>query len=208
VAGAAWLTYQLLIGSVFGARAVDVAGTGLLSVDEVRAAANVPPGHPMLRLDLAAVAARVRALPPVAAAEVQRSWPSTLTIRITERVPVAFALDQAGVQLVDATGLRFATVAAPPPGLPELQAADGAATVAGAGVLAALGVPGREGLRAEVLSAHADSAFDVRLTLRGERTVRWGGAADSDRKADVLAALLTQRGSVYDVASPQLPTIR
>jgi cell division protein FtsQ len=208
VAGAGWLGYQLLIGSVFGARTVDVTGTGLLSVSDVRHAADVEPGHPMLRLDLEAVAARVRALPPVAGVEVRRSWPATLTIRVTERAPVAFALVEGGAALVDGTGLRFATLAAAPPGLPELQATDGAATVAGARVLAALAAPGREGLRAEVLAAHADSPFDIRLTLRGERTVRWGSAADSDRKADVLAALLTQRGSVYDVASPLLPTIR
>ena len=211
VLGAAWLAYLLLLGSAFGARTVDVAGAGLLSADEVRAAAGVPAGHPLLRLDLGAVADRVRALPPVAEVVVQRSWPSTVTIRITERVPLAYAPAGAagtGAQLVDATGLWFATVAAPPPGLPRLHAADGAATAAAAAVLATLADPAHQGVRAELVSVQADSPLDIRLGLRGERTVRWGSAEASPRKAGVLAVLLSQPGTVYDVASPELPTIR
>jgi cell division protein FtsQ len=202
------MVYLLLFGSVLGARTVAVAGAGVLSADEVRAAANVPPGRPLLRLDIGAVADRVRGLPPVADVRVERSWPSTVTIRITERAPLAFASVGGGAQLVDATGLRFATVPQPPPGLPELQAADGEATVAAARVLATLADPRHAALRAELTAVHADSPYDVRLTLRGDRTVRWGSVERSDGKAAVLAVLLTQEGSVYDVASPDLPTIR
>jgi len=208
VLGAAWLAYLLLFSSVFGARTVDVVGTGLLTADEVRAAATVPPGRPLLRLDVGAVADRVRGLPPVSGVQVERSWPSTVTIRVTERQPLAFAPVAGAAQLVDATGLRFATVPQPPPGLPELTAADAAATTAAASVLAVLWGRGHEALRAELTAVNADGPFDVQLTLHGDRTVRWGSAENSDRKAAVLAVLLSQRGTVYDVASPDLPTVR
>jgi cell division protein FtsQ len=211
VVAVAWLAYLLLLSAVLGVRSVDVVGAGVLSPDEVRAAAGVSAGRPMLRLDVDAVADRVRGLPPVHAVQVERSWPSTVTIRITERVPLAFAPVRDGVRLVDATGLEFATVAARPPGLPELpelRASNAEATAAAVGVLMALARPDHEGLRAELVAVHADSPFDVRLTLRGNRTVRWGSVDGSDRKAAVLAVLLTQRGTIYDVASPDLPTIR
>jgi cell division protein FtsQ len=208
VLGAAWLAYLLLLSAVLGVRSVDVVGTGVLSADEVRAAAGVAAGRPMLRLDVDAVADRVRGLPAVHAVQVERTWPSTVTIRITERVPLAFAPVPGGVRLVDATGLEFATVAAWPPGLPELRASSSEATAAAAGVLVALARPGHDGLRAELVAVHADSPFDVRLVLRGDRTVRWGSVEGSDRKAAVLAVLLSQRGQIYDVASPDLPTIR
>jgi len=208
VLGAVWLCYLLLFSSVLGARTIDVAGTAVLSADEVRAAAGVSGGHPMLRLDTGAVADRVRGLAPVAGVQVQRSWPSTLVIRITERVPLAFVRVPDGARLVDATGFGFATVAQPPPGLPELYAGSSEATVAAAGVLAALAAPAHERLRTELVAVRADGPFDVQLTLRGERTVRWGSATESDRKAAVLAVLLSQPGKVYDVASPDLPTIR
>jgi cell division protein FtsQ len=47
----------------------------------------------------------------------------------------------------------------------------------------------------------------VVLQLGDEREVRWGGVETGDRKAAVLVALLTQPGDIYDVSSPDLPTI-
>jgi cell division protein FtsQ len=37
--------------------------------------------------------------------------------------------------------------------------------------------------------------------------VKWGNSADSERKAMVLAALLTRPGKTYDVSAPDLPTV-
>lgn len=198
----------VLFSPVLGARSVEVSGAVLLTADTVRAAAAVSPGAPLVRLDTAAVADRIRALAPVAEVEVARSWPSTVVVRITERVPVAFTNTSEGKRLIDRSGLAFATVAVPPPGVPELVAASGEATVAAAAVLDTLGQPGREALRSEVVSVRADTAFDIRFVLSRDRTVRWGGADESDRKAAVLVVLLSQRGQVYDVASPDLPTIK
>jgi len=208
VVGAASLAYLLLVSAVLGVRSVDVLGTDVLSADEVRAAAGVPAGEPMLRLDVGAVADRVRRLSPVLAVHVERSWPSTVTVRVTERVPLAFTPAAGGARLVDSEGTEFATVAIPPSGVPELRTASRDSTVAAATVLATLAEPGRETLRAEVVAVRADSPLDVQLTLHGDRTARWGSADESARKAAVLAVLLTQPGSVYDVASPDLPTIR
>jgi cell division protein FtsQ len=208
VLGMVWLTYLALFSPVFGARSVEVVGVGLLSADEVRAVAAIPPGRPLLRLDVGAAADRVRGLPPVAQVRVERSWPATVTIRVTERQALAFTAVGGGAQLVDGAGLRFATVAEPPAGLPELTAAEGPATKAAAGVLATLSGQGHEAVRTELIAVRADRPFDVQLTLRGNRTVRWGGPEDSERKAAVLKVLLSQPGTVYDVASADLPTIR
>lgn len=206
--GAAALVYLLLASPLLGVRSVAVEGTTVLADDDVRRVAAVPAGQPMLRLDDAAVAERVAALAPVVHVRVERSWPSTVVLHLTERTPVAYQPTPAGARLVDATGVFFAVVAAPPPDLPELHALDGSPARAAAEVVAALADPKHQALRAELVSAHADSPNDVRLTLRGERTVRWGGAEESDRKAAVLAVLLSQPGAFYDVASPDLPTIR
>ena len=204
----AGLTWLLLTGSVLGVRSVAVTGTSVLTDDQVREAAAVPAGQPMLLLDSAAVAERVTALPAVAQVRVERSWPSAVTLHVTERMPVAFEPTEAGARLVDGGGLFFATVPTAPAGLPELHATDGAPARAATAVITELAGPAHQALRAELESVSADSPADVRLRLRGERTVRWGSGADSDRKAAVLAVLLSQPGEVYDVASPDLPTIR
>jgi hypothetical protein len=48
----------------------------------------------------------------------------------------------------------------------------------------------------------------ITLGLTDEREVRWGSPERAADKAAVLVPLLTQPGRVYDVTSPDLPTIR
>ena len=59
---------------------------------------------------------------------------------------------------------------------------------------------------ADVRQVRAASPDDVRLQLTKGRTVVWGSAERSARKAAVLAVLLTRRASVYDVTAPDAPT--
>ena len=68
---------------------VTVDGTERTSVEDVRDAAGVRLGEPLLSVDLGAVASRIEELPWVESANVQRSWPSTVKVQVTERVPVA-----------------------------------------------------------------------------------------------------------------------
>jgi cell division protein FtsQ len=63
-----------------------------------------------------------------------------------------------------------------------------------------------ETVRATVAVAGAPG--QVTLGLSGNREVHWGDADRVAEKAAVLVALLTQPGQVYDVTSPDLPTVR
>ncbi|WP_367136715.1 cell division protein FtsQ/DivIB [Saccharothrix sp. HUAS TT1] len=187
---------------VLGVREVDVRGTAELTADEVRQAAAVESGTPLVQLDVDAVAGRVRELPRVAGVTVERVVPGTVRLTVDEREPVGVVVAADGAHLVDATGKDYATVVQPPDGLPELKAAQDAVAAA---VAVLTRIP--EGLRAEVLSVAADSPSDVRLALSGGREVRWGSSDDSPRKAAVLDVLMTRKGSVFDVSSPELPTV-
>jgi cell division protein FtsQ len=204
--------WAVLGSSLFDVRSVQVAGARELPVDEVRAAAAVALGTPMLRLDTKGIEARVAAVPRVATVQVWRALDGTVWIELTERAPVAIVRRSNGVHLVDATGTDYAAVPVGPPGLPELRIARvgprDAATVAALTVLTGLPQP----LRGQVLVVSARSPADVVLQLntghRGNgREVRWGGVEQGDRKASVLGPLLTQPGKVYDVSSPTLPTV-
>jgi cell division protein FtsQ len=149
-------------------------------------------------------------MPGIATVEVSRSWPNTVEITVTERTAIAF-FDSGpggdGVHLVDGGGVVFKTVAARPPGLPELKlpkvSADDPVTRA---VTAVLGVIPEQLLK-QVTTATAKTPASVEFTLANGKIVRWGTAEQTDRKAKVLAALLTQDGKIYDVAAPELPTI-
>jgi cell division protein FtsQ len=192
---------------LLGVRSVDVTGVRELTVGQVVAAAQVPTGTPMIRLDTAAISDRVARLPRVAAVDVFREWPDSVRIDVTERDPIGYVARADGDHLVDATGLDYATVAAVPAGLPKLVLATvrpaDQSTQAVVAVLAAL--PAQ--LRPLLATVSANTPGSVTLGLTDGRTIRWGSADDSARKAQVLAALMSQPGKVYDVSSPDLPTI-
>ncbi|MGH3942450.1 MAG: cell division protein FtsQ/DivIB [Pseudonocardiaceae bacterium] len=201
------LTWMLLGSSLLDARSVQVIGTTELSADEVRTAAAVPLGVSVLQLDTGEIEARVAAVPRVAGVQVGSTFSGTVRITVTERTPIAVRSAPDGVHLIDVTGTDYATIAEAPPGLPELEVArtapDDPATLAAITVLIGLSPP----LRNQVLSVTANSPADVVLRLADDREVRWGGVESADRKAATLTALLTQPGQIYDISSPDLPTI-
>jgi cell division protein FtsQ len=201
------LTYVVMFTSLIGVRSVEVLGVRDIPPGDVRKAAAVEPGTPMVRLDTDEIAARVAKLPRVADVSVSRSFPTTVEIDVTERTPVAVVPDTDGVHLVDRTGMDYATVRSRPAGLPVLKVVKVApgdpSTHAAVTVLAA--VPDQ--LRDRVVELSARSPGDVRFRLRNGRVVKWGDAEDNERKAAVLAPLLTRPGRTYDVATPDFPTV-
>lgn len=201
------LGYVVMFTSVVGVRSVEVFGTREIPHDEVREAAAIELGTPMVRLDTEEIALRVAELPRVFEVRVSRSWPSTVDISITERDPVAVRQFRDGVHLIDRTGLDYATVRTRPPGLPILRVDDASpddpATRAAVTVLEAI----PDQLRKKVVEVAAETPGSVVLTLADKRVVKWGDAEDNERKAAVLAPLLTRPGRTYDVATPDFPTV-
>ncbi|WP_190822304.1 cell division protein FtsQ/DivIB [Saccharopolyspora pogona] len=192
---------------LLGVRTVQVAGNATLGQEQVVQAAGIEPGTPMLQVDVDEIRSRLQALPEIAAAQVSLSWPSTVQVEVTERVPVAFMVARNGIQLVDAGGVPFEVVPERPADLPELQvqaaSQDDAATKAAMTVLMTLSQP----VRAEVTAVIAARPNEVRLLLTGDREVDWGSLEETSRKAAILPPLLTRPGKVYDVTTPALPTV-
>lgn len=204
LAGVVWLVF---FSSVLAVKGVLVEGTGVLDPREVRHVAAVPTGAPLAGVDLDAVAARVQALAPVLDVDVSRAWPDRVRVDITERVAVA-VVDQGGVlHGVDGDGVMFRRYPTRPPSLPLLRI--GAATEAEALAEAALVVetlPDAIASRVQYLSV--STVDTISLRLRSGQTVQWGSADESGHKAEVLAVLLEQRASMYDVSVPGQPVIR
>ena len=201
------LALLLYFTPVMSARSLVVVGTGAVTREEVVDVAQVRLGTPLLQIDTAAVADRVAGIRRVASARVQREYPSTLRITIVERVPVVVKDFPDGPHLFDRDGVDFAT-APPPPGLPYIDVADpGPAdppTKAALEVMTAL----RPEVVAQVSRVAAPSVASVTLTLTDGRTVVWGTTDRTAEKSEKLTALLTQPGRVYDVSSPDLPTVK
>ncbi|PQP47042.1 cell division protein FtsQ/DivIB [Mycolicibacterium sp. jd] len=192
---------------IMSARSIVVTGVGAVTQEEVVAAAAVAPGTPLLQVNTDGVAERVAGIRRIASARVQRQYPSTLRITVIERVPVVLKDYPDGVHLFDRDGVDFAT-APPPPGIPYLDTENPGpsdpATQAALQVMTSL----RPDVASQVGRVSAPSVAAITLTLVDGRTVVWGTTDRTEEKALKLAALLTQPGQVYDVSSPDLPTVK
>ena len=111
VGGLVWLVG---FSSVLAAQRVQISGLKTLTRAEVNQKAAVPLGVPLARQDLSAVAGRVATFPQAENVVVERSWPDTITITVTERTPV-FAVRYANLYvLVDKRGIPYLTVSERP----------------------------------------------------------------------------------------------
>lgn len=193
---------------VMSVRNIAVTGITAVTREEVLAAAQVQPGRPLLQVDTDRVANRVaEAILRVASVRVQRQYPLTLRITIVERVAVAVKDIDGASHLYDRDGVAFA-VAAPATALPYLDVDNASptdpATKAALQVLTSL----EPEIAGQVARVAAPSVASVTLTLVNGRTVIWGSTERTAEKAEKLGALLTRPGQIYDVSSPDLPTVR
>lgn len=211
LAGLGWATAG---SALLGVRQVTVVGTVRLSEGEVRAAAQVPVGRPLPRVDVDAVARRVAALPVVGSVEVSRRWPHTLHLKVRERTPIAAVPVSEGVVLVDRAGVPFATEPAAPAGVGVLRVddpgTDSAALRAGVAVIGDLPAE----LAKSITAVRVDGPAEIVLEMPRGRTAIWGDAREGGQKAAALQALLArdqltpESGDTFDVSAPSVVTVR
>lgn len=218
VLGAAgvWLLYG---SSWLRVERVPVSGTRILTPAEVRAAADVPTGAPLVSVDTGAIEARLRRrLPRIDTVDVVRSWPHGISLKVTERTPVLLEKKDGKFVEVDDDGVRFATVAEAPKGVPTLELAAPASGSASASlrrfgadrlvreaVRVAGDIPGA--VAHDTRTVKVRSFDDISLELKGGRTVAWGSGENGAAKAHALTALLKAASDArhFDVSVPTAP---
>lgn len=200
---------------VLALQTVTVEGTKLLTTDQIQTALAPLQGKPLPQISDGDVTALLQPLVQVKEVSTQARPPSTLQVKVTERVPVALVKQGGAHQLVDADGVTLSDSADPAATL--LPVIDG-----GGGTLpkdlfhAITGVLGA--LPADVLArlsnASAKSVDAVELKLVDGQTIVWGNAGEKELKAKVLEALLKAPADpknpvrIYDVSVPRHPVTR
>ena len=91
-------------GAGFDIKAVTITGTRELTQDEILGIAGVRPRNSLLLLDVAALRARLKAIPLIKEASVSKLYPSHLLIEIEERQPYALWQQDGTVRLVAKDG--------------------------------------------------------------------------------------------------------
>jgi cell division protein FtsQ len=202
------LTWLIAFSSVFGVKTVTVHGTHTLTAGQVRTVANISDGTPLVRLDKAGVVRRVEALPDVASASVDTSFPSTVVITISERGAIGYVKKGSTFALVDKTGYQFRTARSAPKQLPLFVVPSDVDSRTTGGAVATVAAALPADLRAKVNSIQALDPDSITLLLTDQRVVRWGTADRSTDKARILPALLKLPGTQFDVTDPDQPFAR
>ena len=204
------VVYVVWFSSLFSAKSVHVEGNSQASTEEILAAAQVPLGTPLARIDTDSIRTRVCGVPEVADATVSRDLSGVIQISVTERVGVYVIAMGSGYRVVDSTGVGFLTVPSAPEGLPAVSLtvdntpeshrlmAD-AATVVTA-------LPDSVRTRMTWIGADTPDTFTIDLDDGSE--ILWGSADDSALKAQVIDGLLAVNAHYYDVSSPSHPATR
>ncbi|MCW2882068.1 MAG: cell division protein FtsQ [Sphaerisporangium sp.] len=205
VGAAAWLVF---FSPVLGVRDIAITGNAGLPAERVREAAAVPDHQPLATVDLEQVRRRIAALRQVGSVSVERSWPSTLRVRVVERRPVAVVLSAGKAEVVDRHGVVIEVRDIAPAGLPTLHVdrfgqGDPATRAA---LAVAAGLP--EILARRVQLMRATTAEDVSLRLADGRTIMWGGAERTRDKARIALTLLERPAHSYDVSTPDAVTVK
>lgn len=210
VAVLALLGWVLTGSPLLSVRSVVVTGNQSVPTDTITAAAAIPTGTPLARVDPAAVSRRLSTVPGIARGDVAVVLPDKVTIRVTERaVAVVVAVEGGGFAWIDPTGLAFGQSAERPAGVPlavvsnpnDQQLMADVATVAGA-------LPAR--LTEQVAQITAQTRDSIAVETAAGTSILWGDADSSSVKgqlADALAAAPTPCRQI-DVSSPTHPTTK
>jgi cell division protein FtsQ len=204
--GGVWLVD---FSPVLVTKSVRVEGVSAGGVSNIVGRAAVPMGKPLAKVDTGAISRRVILIPALAKVTVSRSYPNTILIAVTLRVPVlAVKNPQGQVQVVDSQGVAYATVSAAPKGVPLIDTVENPSSMeslrAAMTVLGALSVQ----QRSQVTNLMVLGPNMVTFKL-GPITVVWGGASEPQLKVKVMTVLLRQSGvGTIDVSAPRTPVIR
>lgn len=209
--GATWTTTR---SAVLDVDHIEVSGGTVVTPDEAVAGAGLRRGQPMVSVDSGQAERRLRRLPWVDTAIVERAFPNRVRIHVTERVATAtVARPDGGWALLDKTGRVLALRAERVPDLPEVIGAGTAPDPAGSMVPArpALDVVAAlpEGIRRSVTRATLDG--DAVTLHTGVRELRIGPPTELAAKVAALSVLLDRVGNrsvaFLDVRVPQAPVV-
>ncbi len=202
------LSWVVLFSPLLTARTVQLVGAERLAAADVEPLVAPELGQPLATVDTGSLEGLLMDLPAVDDVIVLRVWPSTVEVRITERVPVVAVPVEGGFALVDAEGVTVDQEVHAPPDLPLVSVATARAgddaLLAAAQVLDQLPAE----IRTQVAGTEALTQDSVTLTLRSNATVVWGSPEETPRKAEVLRVLLQRAAVVYDVSAPGTPVTR
>lgn len=192
---------------------IDISGSDRSDPSRALSVLGVNVGTPTIDVDGGALEREIETDPWVASAEVNVRWPGTITIRVTEQVPVAPARAGTSWVLMSSESTVLEPVSSPTEDALvidiDLGGVEPGAVVEDPIVRGALDFA--SSLRSDLATGAVVylEGGGLYATVRGH-TVRLGRPVDLDMKATVLAALIDEgiaEGATIDLIAPLRPAV-
>jgi len=208
-----WLIWLILVLAVSGwwslyqskwfiAEGVTVTGNSRLTVEQISGIAAVPIGNSLMSINTATMTEQLMALPEIKVATVERGWPHTILIKVTERNPIAVAATVSGFNLIDAEGQYAGVVVAPPAGLLVISAQPDSNAMLGA-IQTLAAIPAQW----QLTGLAAPSQDSIVATLGSGAVITFGSGERAADKVEVAQALMDKGYTVINVSAPDAATV-
>lgn len=198
---------------------VRVEGAGTLQIDEALRTSGVETGARMVEVDLAEVRDTLLQVPGVRSATVEREWPSTIRVRLSQEVPLAVVRSGERETVISTIGRVMDGAAVEglvPVEVEQLELVEGAregersvseVVLAAAQTVQRLAPAARE----QVAAAQLSATGSLSLVLTDGATIRFGSTEDLPEKLTAAEGVLGQVQpacrEVIDVQEPSRVTV-
>ena len=195
-----WSLYQ---SKWFIAQEVTITGNSRLTVEQISAVAAVPIGNSLMSINPEVISEQLQALPEIKVVTVERGWPHSILISVTERTPIAVAATASGYNLIDSDGINAGVVAAPPAGLLVIAAQPDSPAMTNA-IQALAAIPAEWA----ITGLSAPTQDSVVATLGSGVVITLGSGERAADKVEVAQALIDKGYTVINVSAPDAPTVQ
>lgn len=212
------MVFLFFYSAAFTVKDVQVSGAREEVAASVLEHAQIPNGRPLARVSEARVGERVLEDLRVAGVELEREWPSTVRLVVTEREP-AVALRGAGTTwLADPAGVIFEQVDTPSKKLPLISLRTDPQELSRETVTGLVELwrtrPDPDTLEGELSAPKVARDGSIEMEV-GQVRLLWGTPTDNEKKWNVVTALMGQEtidpegaaAMTIDVRTPGTPVV-
>lgn len=195
-----WALYQ---SKWFLVEDLKVVGTHRLNSDNVMHIANVHLGEPLISVNPGGISKNLSKIPQIKSARVERGWPHSVLITVTERSPVAVVKSGNGFSLIDDEGMLAGRIGHIPKKMHLIDAKPNTPAMKSA-VQIALALPQSW----KVTSISCTDSKGVIVRLDKSRSIIFGTGDQPRLKIKVAHSLLLNKYKNINVSAPLNPTVR
>lgn len=195
-----WALYQ---SRLFLIEDLKVLGTHRLDSAKVMQLADVHVGEPLISVNPQAISKKLSEIAQIKSVRVERGWPHSVLITVTERSPVAVVKSGSGFDLVDDAGMLAGKIDHKPRKMYVINANPNTQAMKAA-VQVALAIPSRW----KVATISATNSKGVIVELSKGQMIIFGTGDQVHLKIRVAGSLLANKYRHINVSSPLNPTVR